>query len=109
MMRTGQMRHQIQIEVQSTTQDTSGEQANTWTTFATRRAAVQRAIGSEVVASAQRQGRMPVVFRIRYLEGVTAGMRIIFKGRVHNITSPPVDQEGLGEELIIATEEEGPA
>lgn len=106
MLRAGQMRHQIRIEARSTIQDTSGEQHQSWTEFATRRAAVERARGSEVWASAQRSGRVPVVFHLRWLDGVTAGMRVVFEGRVHNILSA-VDQEGLGEELVLTTEEEG--
>lgn len=108
MIRTGKMRHRIRIEVQGTAHDSSGEQAQTWTTFATRWASVQRAQGMEVQASAQRTGRIPVVFGIRYLDGVHPGMRVVFRGRVHNITSA-VDQEGLTEELLLYTDEEGAA
>lgn len=108
MMRAGQMRHQVRIEVQSTTQDTSGEQSQTWSEFATRMAAIERSRGNEVWASAQRSGRVPVVFHLRYLAGVTPGMRVVFDGKVHNILSA-IDQEGRGEELILTTEEEGEA
>lgn len=104
MMRTGQMRHQVVIQVRSTAQDTYGEQVQSWTEFATRRALVERSRGSEIWASAQRSGRVPVVFHLRYLDGVTPGMRVLFDGRVHNILSA-IDQEGRGEELILTTEE----
>lgn len=104
MMRAGDMRHQVTIEQRSTTQDAAGEPSLTWSTYVTRRAAVDRAAGREVWASAQRQGRVPVVFRLRYLSGVTPAMRIVWGGRVHNILSA-VDQGGLGEELIITAEE----
>lgn len=105
MIRSGEMRHQITIQVRSASQDAdTGEQVNTWSTFATRRAAVERTTGSEIEASAQRNGRVQTVFRIRFLSGVTPAMRISFNSKVFNILSV-VDQRGLCEELILTCEE----
>lgn len=102
MIRAGEYRHQIIIQRRSTEQDSAGETLNTWTQFASRRASVAWTPGSEVFAAAQRAARAPVVFEIRYLEGVTEDMRVVFGGVVHNITSV-VDQGGLHEKLIIST------
>lgn len=104
MVHAGAMRHSIDLQQQATTQDAAGQQSLTWTTFATRRAAVDRAPGSEVWASAQRGGRVPVVFRLRFLSGVTPAMRVVFGGKAHNILSA-VDEGGRGEELVITAEE----
>jgi head-tail adaptor len=103
-MRAGDMRHTIRIEQRSTAQDAVGEPANVWTLLAERRAALDRAPGREVWASAQRSGVVPTVFRLRYLAGVLPSMRVVFNAKVFDILSA-IDQVGRGEELIITAEE----
>jgi len=104
------MRHQVQLQVRSTVQDPAGEPIHAWNIFATRRAAIQRTPGQEIFASAQREGRVPVVLKLRWLDGVTDAMRLIFlcrccSGRgVHDIKSP-IDPDGRREELLITAEE----
>jgi len=105
MVRSGEMRHQVRIEVRSASQDAAGEQVVSWLEFATQRAAVERSPGSEVWSSAQRSGRVPTVFRLRFVANVTPAMRIVWNGRVYNLLSV-VDQKGLGEELLITAEEQ---
>jgi SPP1 family predicted phage head-tail adaptor len=98
------MRHRVTLQRRATGTDAAGGVLNAWEDFATRRASLDRAAGSEVWASAQRSGRVPAVFRLRYLAGVEPGMRLVFDGRPHNILSA-VDQEGRRAELVITTEE----
>jgi head-tail adaptor len=113
MVRAGPMRHVARIERQTAEQDAAGQPVRTWITHAERRAAVERAVGTEVWASAQRQGRVPVVVRMRYVAGLLPGMRLVLVDfasgqaateKVHNILSV-VDQEGRHEELLITAEE----
>lgn len=104
MMRLGAMRHVVKIQKQSTAQDSTGQNVLAWTTFAERRAAVQRTPGNEVFASAVRNGRVPTVFRLRYLTGVSPAMRIVMDDKVYNIISA-ADPSGTGEELVITAEE----
>lgn len=104
-MRPGPMRHRVTLQQRATGVDAAGGVLNIWENFATRWASLDRAPGSEVWGSAQRSGRVPAVFRLRYLEGVKPGMRLLTRdGRIHNILSA-VDQEGLMAELVITTEE----
>jgi SPP1 family predicted phage head-tail adaptor len=98
------MRHRVGIQRRATGVDAAGGVRNSWELFASRLAAVERATGSEVWASAQRSGRVPTVFRLRYLAGVLPAMRLLFDGRTYNILSA-VDQEGRKAELIITAEE----
>jgi SPP1 family predicted phage head-tail adaptor len=110
MNRAGEMRHRVTLQERQTIQDDAGEPNNTWNTFATRWAAVQRAAtGSEEFASAMRNGRVPVTFRLRYLETnagetITPAMRLVWQGKVHNILSV-VDPDGRKSELIITAQE----
>jgi head-tail adaptor len=104
MVNAGQLRHQVIIQQRSTTQDAAGEPAHTWTTFATRRAEQMSTPGGERFASAQRNARVPTLWRLRWLEGVTPGMRLKWGDRVYNIQSAE-NEKGLGEKLILTTEE----
>lgn len=103
-MRPGPMRHRVLLQQRVTGVDAAGGALNTWEKFAIRWASMDRAAGSEVWNSAQRSGRVPAVFRLRYLEGVTPAMRLVFDGRTYNILSV-VDQEGIRTELVITAEE----
>ena len=104
MIRLGTYRHQVRVEQRSTMQDASGELAQTWIPYATRRAAVQATPGGEVWASAQRSGRVPTVFKMRWFDGLTPAMRIIWGTKTYNVLSV-VDQGGNHEELIVTAEE----
>lgn len=110
MVREGDMRHQVELQVRTTVQDGAGEQSPVWNVFQKRRAAIQRTPGGEVFASAQRGARVPVILRLRWLEGVTTAMRLLFKCNccldrgVHDVKSA-VDPSGLREELVITAEE----
>jgi head-tail adaptor len=104
------MRHLVRLEVRSTVKDAAGEAVEVWNVFAQRRAALQRTPGREVFASAERQSRVPVILRLRWLEGVTDAMRLVFRcgccqdRGVHDVKSP-IDPTGLREELLITAEE----
>ena len=98
------MRHRVTIQQRSTSTDAAGGQRATWENVATRWAAMDWVSGSEVTASATTSGRVPTVFRLRYLEGVAPKMRMLLGSAVYNILSA-VDQEGRKAELIITAEE----
>lgn len=104
MMFAGPMRHVILIEQQSSQLDGYGQQVLVWTTFLQCRAAVARVPGREVFEAAHRAARVPVLFRIRWRDGVAPKMRVTYDGRRHNITSVS-DPDGLKEQLVLATEE----
>jgi SPP1 family predicted phage head-tail adaptor len=102
MIRSGDLTEQIQIQRRSSTLDASGEQLLVWTTVYTRRAELQKTPGREVFAAAQREGRVPSIFRLRP-EGVdvTSADRVVCDGAVYEIDSV-VDN---GDELQLVCEE----
>ena len=102
-LRIGDMRHRVLIEQRTPLQDTAGQPVFTWLLVAERWAAMERSPGRELWSSAQRSGRVPSVFRLRYFPGVTPAMRLTCEGTVYNILSA-VDQAGKGEELVITAE-----
>jgi head-tail adaptor len=101
---SGKMRHVVRIEQRATTQDAAGEPALTWTLFAQRRASIVRTPGRELWSSEERQGRIPTLFRLRYLAGVLPAMRVIHGDKVFNILSA-IDPDGMRAELVLNTEE----
>lgn len=105
MNRAGAMRHRIAIQVRSTTQTPSGQPAFVWTNLAEVAAAVEPLMGGrEILASSERQARIPTRFRIRYLAGVLPKMRIVWDSRWFDI-SEVQQPRGIKHELVIWTEE----
>ena len=105
----GQMRFVVRIDKRVAAQDAAGEPTNAWIPFAPPlRAQVEQTPGREIWNAEQRVGRIPTVFRIRYLPGVLPAMRLIWAidnaDRVFNITSA-LDPDGLRIEMVITTEE----
>jgi SPP1 family predicted phage head-tail adaptor len=104
VIRPGTMRHRATLQQRATGLDAAGGVRNAWEDFATRWASLERTPGSEVWASAQNSGRVPAVFSLRYLAGVTPAMRLVYDGKVYNVLSA-VDQEGRKAEIVITAEE----
>lgn len=103
-MRAGSLDTRISIQRRVATQDTAGEPALAWETVAERWASLERTPGREIWNSAQRAGRVPTVFRLRYLAGVTPDMRVVAQGRVFDIKSV-VRPSGRAAELSLVCDE----
>lgn len=104
MIRAGDLDTRIRIERRSANQDAAGEPELTWELVEERWAALERTPGSEVWASAQRNGRVPTVFRIRYLPDVRSEMRVVVDDRVFDIKSV-VRPRGRSSDLLLVTDE----
>lgn len=106
MVRTGAMRHRVSFQELTTELDDAGQPKRTWKAVADRYAALVRLTGKEVVASAARQERVPVVLELRWEDnlGIRAGMRVVFAGKALDIASA-VDPDGLGERLLVTATE----
>jgi len=102
----GAMREQVTIQSRTITQGSSGEPLPNWLTFATRRAEVVRMPGRSTwdAGSTERVGRLPMTFKLRWLDGVVPEMRLICRNKVHRIMSA-MDPTGRQEELLITCEE----
>lgn len=103
VMRAGRLRHRITIQQPGTTQDSYGEEnaAGTWTTFATRWAAVEPLQGREYFAAQQHLARVTTRFILRKINGVTPKMRILFDGRIYDIDAVmDFDERGIEVQLM---------
>ncbi len=103
-IRAGELDTRIAIQQRVATQDAAGEEALHWEPFAERWASIARTPGTEIWASASQHGRVPTVFRLRYLAGVMPAMRVVAQGHVYNIRSV-VRPGGRSDELLLVSEE----
>lgn len=87
-MRAGKLRHIIDIEQRSDSQDASGQQVNTWTVFADDVYANVRPLrGEEQRAGDADRNPLTHEIEIRFLSGVLPKMRVNFEGRYFNIVA----------------------
>lgn len=96
MVAAGELNRRITIEEQDSTFDAAGQQALTWSTFATVWASIVSQSGMATIKS---HGDADlsitrVSIRIRWLDGVDQGMRVVHGSDVYDIRSVHYDQVG---------------
>ncbi len=84
-MRAGDLDRRITIQSVDYVFDKYGSFEEVWTDFATRWASFTQSGGREFFAAAQIQSERKVVFRCRWVEGVTVIHRVICDGEVYDI------------------------
>lgn len=105
-MNSGKLRHRIEIQQKTATQDTFGAPVDTWAEFATVWAEIKPASSTDRVAF--NQATAPETthkVNIRYLAGVTSDMRVMFGSRVFEITAPPLNWDERNKELTLMCRE----
>lgn len=107
-MRNGKLRHRIALQRQSTTQDAAGHPAQTWTTFATRRASIQPLNGREYLKASGEGSDVSTRIRMRYdatVATLKAYDRVIDESVspmvVYDIEGPPINPDERNRELIL--------
>lgn len=101
-MRAGMLRHYVTIQSRSTTPDTYGEPAQTWSTlYADQPASVQPLSGRELINAQAIQSDVTHRVRMRYVSGVEVKHRILFGSRVLDIRAVRnVDERGAELEML---------
>lgn len=84
-MRAGTLDRIITIQRATEARDDFGVVTTTWATLATLRAALVQASTTEYLQAAGLQGEAAVIFRTRYLDGVTVRDRVLSDGVAHDI------------------------
>ncbi len=102
-MRAGELRNSIIIQKPTET-NAYGKVTSSWATHATVWAKVMPQSGSEYWSAKQRQEKEPVIFKIRYVAGITQKMRVSFNSLIYNINSI-VNVEQRNREILLITEE----
>lgn len=84
-MRSGKLDRSITIQTFSSTVDADGTPVEAWATFATVRAQIVQASTDEFLAGYGETDKTAIIFRIRWLEGVTTDHRVQYDGKDLNI------------------------
>lgn len=85
MMRSGALDRTIRIQAVAYEDDGTGNQIETWTDLAVVRAQLLQASTEEFQRSWGTSSEPTYVFRVRWLNGVTLGHRIIHDGIIREI------------------------
>lgn len=84
-MRAGTLDRIISIQRATEARDEFGVVTTTWATVADLRAALIQASTTEFLQGAGLQGDAAVIFRTRFLDGVTVRDRVLYGGIAHDI------------------------
>lgn len=107
-MISGELDQRITIQTYTPTRGGSGQQIQTWTTFATRWAQVQTSGGSESFYNPQLVAESSHKLKLRYITGVKPTMRILWSGHTLDIIHVDESRKRQGELYILAREKVTP-
>jgi SPP1 family predicted phage head-tail adaptor len=99
----GRLRERVTVQQATETRNRLGETVQSWATYAERWASVQGLSSREVLLTGQQQTEITHRVRMRYLSGMTNAMRILWRGRVLEITSL-LDHNTRSEHELLCTE-----
>ena len=87
-MRNGGLRHRVQLQARSTSDDAAGGQANVWTTTCWLWAQISPSGGLEREAGGAFRGKIIHNVKMRYRPDITAASRLVFRGnRYFNVVN----------------------
>jgi len=86
-MKIGKLRHLINIEESRVSRDSFGGEVSEWIQFAEVWADVSPVSGREFTSFKQLNSEITTKITIRYLEGISTEMRILFRDRIFEIES----------------------
>ncbi|QRY66552.1 phage head closure protein [Ensifer sp. PDNC004] len=84
-MRAGRLDRTIAIQRSTYEVDPAGTPQYTWTTIATVRAEIVQASTEEFMRSYGASDETLVIFRLRYIDGISNADRVVFEDQNHNI------------------------
>ena len=103
MIDPGRLRERVTIQQATETRNRLGERVSSWSTFAERWASVEGLSGREVLLAGQQQTEVTHRVRLRYVTGLKATMRILWRSRILEITSL-LEHNDRSEHELLCTE-----
>jgi SPP1 family predicted phage head-tail adaptor len=79
------LRHRATLQREALSPDGGGGHTSTWSDVATVWAEVAPRAGDEAFAAGRIEARTRLRLRLRFRDGVAAGMRIVLDGRILNV------------------------
>lgn len=86
-MDAGRLRERVTVQQASESRNALGETVQTWGTYATVWASVEGVSSRESLYAGQQQIAISHRVRLRYLNGLTQSMRLVWRGRTLEIVS----------------------
>lgn len=87
MIDPGRLRERVTIQQATEKRNAIGETVQSWATFAERWASVEGLSSREVLLQGQQKTETSHRVRLRYVDGFTGTMRLLWRGRVLEIAS----------------------
>lgn len=84
-IKAGKLRHRLEIQARTATQDSFGDALTAWATVATRWASIEPQSGRETWRADQQQPDTSGVIKFRYFAGLRPRDRIVWGSRVFNV------------------------
>lgn len=103
MIDPGRLRERVTIQHATETRNALGETVQAWTTFAERWASVDGLSSREVLLQGQQKTEVSHRVRMRYVDGMTQMMRLLWRGRVLEISSL-LEHANSSEHELLCTE-----
>ena len=104
-MKSGELRHEIEIQEKTLTSDGMGGSTETWTKKLTTRAAIWPIKGKEALEAMKLDTKITHRVRMRYRSGITSLMRISYDSRLFEIKSIiNPDERNISLELLCEEE-----
>ena len=101
----GTLRHPVTIQVNTPTRDASGGVIDGWSTYATVRAAISTTGGREFYWARQTNSELTHEVTIYRVEGVTAGMRVLWGTRSFLIVAVLEDESRIVNKTVMQCKE----
>lgn len=103
MIDPGRLRERVTIQQATETRNALGETMQSWATFAERWASVDGISSREVLLQGQQKTEVSHRVRMRYVTGMTQTMRLVWRGRVLEISSL-LEHANRSEHELLCTE-----
>jgi SPP1 family predicted phage head-tail adaptor len=87
MIRSGELRERVQIQVSAESRNNLGETTLTWAEYTTRWASVEGVSAREALLNGQQDTNVTHKVRMRYVDGLSQKMRLLWRGRILDIVS----------------------
>ena len=101
----GQLRERVTIQRQTAVRDGLGHSARTWSdVFVNLWARVTPIRAREIFAAGQHQPEGTVSVVVRFRDGITSDMRVMWRGQPHAIVGNPIDIQARREYLELLCE-----
>lgn len=103
MIDPGRLRERVTIQNATEHRNAMGETTQAWGAYAERWASVQGISAREFLLSGQQQTEITHRVRLRYVDGLTSTMRVLWRGRVLEIASA-LEHNNRSEHELLCTE-----